>query len=91
MPELWHDTGLPLALDESLHEPGGEAALRGWAAAAVDEGGLLDAAHRRAALLGGPGRAAFSMTKQAWARPVVEAIDTLDPAANRAYPEVPSG
>lgn len=35
LPELWLDTGLPLALDETLHTPGGATALRGWAAAAV--------------------------------------------------------
>lgn len=35
LPELWLDTGLPLALDETLAEPGGADALRGWAAAAV--------------------------------------------------------
>ena len=34
-PALWLDTGLPIALDETLQEPGGEAHLRGWAAAAV--------------------------------------------------------
>ncbi|MFH1532351.1 MAG: enoyl-CoA hydratase/isomerase family protein [Pseudomonadota bacterium] len=63
----------------------------GWAAAAVDEATLMEEAQGWAALLGGKGRTAFSLTKQAWARPVVEAIDTLDPAANRAYPEVPTG
>ena len=49
MPELWHDTGLPVAVDESVQE-GGE--IRGWAAAAVLKptlvGGLM-AALRRAA------------------------------------------
>ena len=35
MPELWHDTGLPLALDETVQEEGGEAQVRGWAAAVV--------------------------------------------------------
>ena len=53
--ELWLDTGLPLALDETLQEPGsgspegGLAALRGWAAAAVVKptlGGGLAAARR---------------------------------------------
>ena len=34
-PALWLDTGLPIALDETLQEPGGAAHLRGWAAAAV--------------------------------------------------------
>ena len=39
--ELWLDTGMPIALDETLQEPGpgspggGLEALRGWAAAAV--------------------------------------------------------
>ena len=35
LPELWLDTGLPLALDETLQRPGGAEHLRGWAAAAV--------------------------------------------------------
>lgn len=39
LPELWLDTGLPLALDETLHRPGspggGADALGGWLAAAV--------------------------------------------------------
>lgn len=35
LPGLWLDTGLPLALDETLQRPGGAAHLRGWAAAAV--------------------------------------------------------
>lgn len=35
MPELWLETGLPLGLDETLQGPGGEAAIRGWAEAAV--------------------------------------------------------
>ncbi|MDT0630669.1 o-succinylbenzoate synthase [Rubrivirga litoralis] len=34
-PALWLDTGLPVALDETLQEPGGAAHVRGWAAAAV--------------------------------------------------------
>ena len=34
LPELWHDTGLAIAVDESVQE-GGEAAIRGWARAAV--------------------------------------------------------
>ena len=46
-PALWLDTGLPIALDETLQEPGGEAHLRGWAAAAVLKptlvGGLMAA------------------------------------------------
>lgn len=50
MPELWHDTGLPLALDETLHEPGGEAALRGWATAAVLKPTLLGGVARTLAL-----------------------------------------
>ena len=32
LPELWHDTGLPLAVDESVQEG---AKVRGWATAAV--------------------------------------------------------
>lgn len=35
LPELWLDTGLPIALDETLQAPGGEAMLRGWARAVV--------------------------------------------------------
>lgn len=32
---LWADTGLPIALDETLQESGGAVHLRGWVAAAV--------------------------------------------------------
>ncbi|HEX8297961.1 MAG TPA: o-succinylbenzoate synthase [Rubricoccaceae bacterium] len=35
LPELWLDTGLPIALDETLQAPGGVDALRGWVSAAV--------------------------------------------------------
>lgn len=35
LPELWLDTALPIALDETLQQRGGADALRGWAAAAV--------------------------------------------------------
>ncbi len=35
LPELWLDTGLPLALDETLQQPGGIDLIRGWAAAVV--------------------------------------------------------
>ena len=35
LPALWADTGLPVALDETLQEPGGAAHVRGWAAAVV--------------------------------------------------------
>ncbi len=35
LPELWLDTGLPLALDETLQGPGGIDLIRGWAAAVV--------------------------------------------------------
>ncbi|HEX9951659.1 MAG TPA: o-succinylbenzoate synthase [Rubricoccaceae bacterium] len=35
LPELWLDTGLPIALDETLQHPGGIDAIRGWAAAVV--------------------------------------------------------
>ena len=52
-PALWLDTGLPIALDETLQEPGGEAHLRGWAAAAVLKptlvGGLMAALRLAAA------------------------------------------
>ncbi len=50
MPALWHDTGLPLALDETLQAPGGEAVLRGWAAAAVLKPTLLGGVARTLAL-----------------------------------------
>jgi len=40
LPMLWHDTGLPVAVDESVQE-GGEEAIRGWAAAAVLKPTLL--------------------------------------------------
>lgn len=35
LPALWLDTGLPIALDETLAVPEGAALLRGWAEAAV--------------------------------------------------------
>ena len=35
LPELWLDTGLPIALDETLQQPGGTDLVRGWAAAVV--------------------------------------------------------
>ena len=50
MPELWHDTGLPLAVDETLQAPGGEAAIRGWAEAAVLKPTLLGGVTRTLAL-----------------------------------------
>ena len=40
LPVLWHDTGVPVAVDESVQE-GGEEAIRGWAAAAVLKPTLL--------------------------------------------------
>lgn len=40
LPELWHDTGLAVAVDESVQEEG-EAAIRGWAAAAILKPTLL--------------------------------------------------
>jgi O-succinylbenzoate synthase len=38
---LWHDGQLPIALDETLAEPGGAEALQGWVAAAVLKPTLL--------------------------------------------------
>ena len=35
LPELWLDTGLPIALDETLQQQGGIDQIRGWAAAVV--------------------------------------------------------
>ena len=35
LPSLWMDTGLPIALDETLALPQGEAFVRGWVAAVV--------------------------------------------------------
>lgn len=35
LPQLWADTRLPVALDESLAEPGAKDLLQGWVAAAV--------------------------------------------------------
>lgn len=47
MPELWLDTGLPIALDETLQEPGCADLIQGWAEAAVLKptlvGGLMAA------------------------------------------------
>jgi O-succinylbenzoate synthase len=50
MPALWHDTGLPLALDETLQVAGGEASIRGWAEAAVLKPTLLGGLGRTLAL-----------------------------------------
>ena len=58
LPELWLDTGLPLALDETLQKPDGIDHIRGWAAAVVVKptlvGGLTAALEiaRRAAEVG---------------------------------------
>jgi O-succinylbenzoate synthase len=41
LPALWLDTHLPIALDETLAEPGSDGALHGWAAAAVLKPTLL--------------------------------------------------
>ncbi len=41
LPELWLDTGLPLALDETLQEIGGIDHVRGWAAAVVVKPSLV--------------------------------------------------
>lgn len=35
LPELWMDTGLPIALDETVQLPEGEAFVRGWVSAVV--------------------------------------------------------
>ena len=52
-PELWVDTRMPIALDETLQEPGGAAAVRGWAQAVVLKptlvGGLMAALRLAAA------------------------------------------
>ncbi|HYE95095.1 MAG TPA: o-succinylbenzoate synthase [Rubricoccaceae bacterium] len=41
LPELWADTGLPIALDETLAERTGEEAIRGWVRAAILKPTLL--------------------------------------------------
>ena len=47
MPELWVETRMPVALDETLQQPGGAASIRGWAEAVVLKptlvGGLMAA------------------------------------------------
>ena len=50
MPELWHDTRLPLALDETVQEPDGAAAIRGWATAVVLKPTLIGGLARTLAL-----------------------------------------
>lgn len=67
---------------------GPTAVAAGWADVAVPEAVVLGDAIARAGVLGAKGRAAFAVTKRAWARPVVAAIDDLDAAANRAFPLV---
>ncbi len=62
----------------------------GWADVAVPEAEVLDEAIRRAGFLGAKGSNAFSLTRRAWARRVVEAIDAGDADANRAFPLVRS-
>ncbi len=61
----------------------------GWAHVAMPEAAVLGEAIRRAAVLGAKGQAAYSLTKRAWARRVLETIDADDAAANRAFPLVP--
>ncbi|MBM4371739.1 MAG: enoyl-CoA hydratase/isomerase family protein [Deltaproteobacteria bacterium] len=66
---------------------GTEAAAAGWARAAVEgEEGLRAAALELAAFMAKKGAAAFRLTKQAWARQVVEVIDGQDPEAYRTLP-----
>jgi Delta3-Delta2-enoyl-CoA isomerase len=65
---------------------GPAAVTVGWAHEAVAEEDVHTEAISRAAALGAKGRGAFAMTRQAWARNVVDAIDKRDPAANRVFP-----
>ncbi len=65
----------------------GQAAVAvGWASAAVPEEQLLDAATEKAAFLGKKGPDAFRMTKQFWAKNVVEIIEREDPDAYKRIP-----
>ena len=63
LPSLWMDTGLPIALDETLQLPQGEAFVRGWVAAVV----------LKPTLIGGIGRtlSLAAMARTVGARPIL--------------------
>lgn len=63
LPALWMDTGLPIALDETLQVPEGQAFVRGWVAAVVI----------KPSLVGGIGRTLqlASLARSVGARPVI--------------------
>ena len=65
---------------------GPEAVSVGYAEAAVPEDKLLEAAVAKAAFLGKKGSDAFRMTKQFWARAVVDIIDHQDADAYKQIP-----
>lgn len=65
---------------------GEEAVAVGWARDAVSGGALGGAALELAAFMGKKGQNAFAMTKQTWARRVVEIIDTQDADAYKKTP-----
>ncbi|MFH1533071.1 MAG: enoyl-CoA hydratase/isomerase family protein [Pseudomonadota bacterium] len=66
---------------------GEEAAAAGWARGALDGGeALREAALELAGFMAKKGVNAFRLTKQTWARGVVEVIDTRDAAA---YAKIP--
>ncbi len=65
---------------------GKEAVAVGWARGAVPGEDLRDAALELGAFMAKKGRNAFAMTKQTWARRVVETIDTQDADAYKKIP-----
>ena len=63
LPLLWMDTGLPIALDETVQIPQGEALIRGWVAAVI----------LKPSLVGGVGRILdlAARAHEAGARPIL--------------------
>lgn len=70
----------------SARYAGKEAVDAGWATAAVPAGQLVDAAVEKAAFLAKKGPDAYRLTKQFWARRVVEVIDAEDAEAYKQIP-----
>jgi len=65
----------------------GEAAVEvGWAQAAATEEAIMETAVATAAELGKKGRDAFRLTKQFWAKRVVDVIDSQDADAYKQIP-----
>ncbi len=66
--------------------PGKEAVSVGYARECAPEAELVDTAVELAGMMANKGTIAFPMTKRAWAREAVQAIDELDPAAISKIP-----